>query len=76
MKYRLIVKNSSVEKILSRMMYSSIRDFIEGTALFTQEDGTVCVELNIQFTPNSNEKLFFETFLKESSSIKIWERLS
>ena len=75
MKYRLIVKNSSVDKILSRMLYSNLKKFIEGTALFAKDDGTVCVEFNIKFTPHSNERLFLETFFKESSAVTFWERL-
>ena len=56
-------------------MFSKIKDLIDGSSLFDQEDGSVYVEFDVEFTPPSNEQLFFEEFLNEFSSIKIWERL-
>ena len=75
MKYQLIVKNASLEKIASRLLFSNIKHLIEEVSFFTQDDGKVSIEFNIEFTENSNEKIIFEQFLKESSSIERWRRL-
>lgn len=76
MKYRLIVKNTSIEKISSRLIFSEIKDLIEDVSLFRQDNGSVCVEFSIEFNENSNEKKFFEEILRQSNALECWSRLT